>query len=129
MWKLIVFNQIVLLCYIQELWVLVRIGHIGIRCKFNVMFIWDILWLDLFPWISFFLKGVLFVLGQDITYISTNVIKGGVVSWCTPLSTMFQLYRRKPDKTTDLSQVTDKLDHIMLYRVHLAMSGIRTQQR
>jgi hypothetical protein len=28
--------------------------------------------------------------------------------------------------TTDLSQFTDKLDHIMLYQVHLAISRIQT---
>jgi hypothetical protein len=41
-----------------------------------------------------------------------------------PLSTIFQLYwLRKPelpDKTTDMPQVTDELDHIMLNHVNIS---------
>jgi hypothetical protein len=31
-----------------------------------------------------------------------------------------------PQKTSDLPQITDKLYHIMLHQVHIALSGVRT---
>ena len=56
--------------------------------------------------------------------------------WCSTPFSKFQLYRggqfywwmksEYPEKTTDLSQVTDKFYHIMLYREHITRSGIRT---
>jgi hypothetical protein len=59
--------------------------------------------------------------------------------WCLmPLSTIFQLYRcvqfqlveetGVPGENYRPAEGTDKLYHIMLYRIHLTMSGIRAIQ-
>jgi hypothetical protein len=56
--------------------------------------------------------------------------------WCLmPLSTIFQLYRggqfywwkkpEDPEKTTDLSKVTDKLYHMMLYHIDKSQHILR----
>ena len=68
--------------------------------------------------------------------INTHVISlqstNGYELWCFNNIQLYhgcQLYWwRKPEymeKTTDLSQVTDKLYHIMLYWVHLAWAGFK----
>ena len=62
-------------------------------------------------------KIYLWLVGWFVVFYATfnNV---SVTSW-RPL-----YWWRKPEKTTDMSQVTDKLYHIVLHQVHLAMYGV-----
>ena len=86
-------------------------------------------------WLSFNVR--ISAISVTRTRLQTQIIwTRAMVMVLTSLSTTFHLYRdgqfywwRKPEyplKTTDMSQVTDKLCTRMLHEVHLAMSSTRT---
>ena len=61
----------------------------------------------------------LYFLNVTTSYITDDLLLIGLeIWWLTLLSTIFQLYH----DGHDLSQVTNKLYHIMMYRVHLTWS-------
>jgi hypothetical protein len=112
-------NQLILITVdsIHFIWeflkTLLAFYHLEIRISLQ-QYDWTIVWLvKRLVWFGFMMFNDTF---NNISV--TNVYRGGQFYWS-----------RKPEysqKATDMSQVTDKLYHLMLYCVHLTTSGVRT---